>query len=146
MSVILSPAELQKSSKWLTEFSLPDNYVDLFTWTLVDLTCGVIAANLPTLGVIIPRTRKDLYKAFSYLSSTKQGSFKTSGSKPSFRGGQISNSARDMVPRSASGDSQVETLYHVDDVELHPSQTKTSNETNFPHTVKTERWDRDGGV
>ena len=124
----------------LTEFSLLDNYVDLFTWTLVDLTCGVVAANLPTLGVIIPRTRQDLYKTFSYFSSTK-----TSGSTLSFRGGQKSHGGSTMVPRSTSDDSQVETLYHADDFELHPTQTKGSDGTKFPYTVKTEEWDRDGG-
>ncbi|KAF7508622.1 hypothetical protein GJ744_009014 [Endocarpon pusillum] len=116
------------------------NYVDLFTWTSVDLTCGVIAANLPTLGVIIPRTRKDLYKTFSYFSSTK-----TSGSRPSFHGGHkpIGNST--VVPRSTSDDSQVGTLYHPDDFELHPSQTKGSDATKFPYTSETEEWIHDGG-
>ncbi len=122
----------------LTEFFLLDNYVDLFAWTLVDLTCGIIAANLPTMNVIIPRSRKDVYKAFSYLSSTKQGSSKTGGSKPSFRGGQKPNSDNDTVPRSVSDDSQVETLYHADDVELLSSQTKASDESKFPYTVITE--------
>lgn len=129
----------------LIEFSQLDNYVDLLKWALVDLTCGVIAANLPALGVIIPRSRKDFYKTFSYLSSAIRGSSKTSGSKSSFGGGQKSNGSSTLVPRSTSDDSQVESLYHPDEFELHQSQTKGSDETRFPYSVKNEEWNRDGG-
>lgn len=106
----------------------------------MDLTCGVVAANLPTLGVIIPRTRKDLYKTFSYFSSTKTG-----GSRPSFHGGQKPTGDSTVAPRSTSDDSQVGTLYHPDEFELHPSPTKCSDMTKYPYAFETEEWVRDGG-
>jgi hypothetical protein len=109
----------------LMEFS--DNYLGLFTWAAVDLTCGVIAANLPTLGVLIPHSRKDLYKSFSSMSKHTS---KTTG-KPSFHEGRGSTSVRDLVPHSASEESQEGIFYHVD-IELHSQDSKG---TKFPYTA-----------
>jgi hypothetical protein len=89
---------------------LPDNYLGLLTWTLVDLTCGVIAANLPTLSILIPRRWKNSSQN-SYSSASKRQQTKP---KSSVDYVQAFDPNRDPIPRSWSKESQEGIVRHVD--------------------------------
>lgn len=43
--------------------------MDLFTWSLVDLTCGVLAASLPVLSALIPNPWKNTPPGGKFNSS-----------------------------------------------------------------------------
>jgi hypothetical protein len=95
------------------------------------------------MGVLIPHSRKDLYKSFSSMS--KQIS-KTTG-KTAFQEGRRSTSVRDLAPHSASEESQKRIFYQVD-IELH---SQDSNGAKFPYIAgarevggNSGEWDEQG--
>lgn len=92
----------------------------LFTWTLVDLTCGVLAASLPVLSALIPTTPKRSNSGHQYGHGYPSGSLfrKYFGSHGSTtRSGSHTTTDRNMGPPLRTKDSQ-EGILREDKVEL----------------------------